>query len=111
VCRFTAGLDANGRVTALRARVASTPIGGQAQGADRNGVDGIVNSPYRFAGLRVESHPVALPVTIGHWRSVGVSQNTYFLECFVDELAHAAGRDPVELRRELLAAHPRGPTR
>jgi isoquinoline 1-oxidoreductase beta subunit len=107
LCRFEGALDREGKVTALSARVASTPIGGQASGVDRNGVDGIVRSPYRFAGLRVESHPVGLPVTIGHWRSVGVSQNTFFLESFLDELAHAGRRDPVELRRELLRANPR----
>jgi CO/xanthine dehydrogenase Mo-binding subunit len=107
VCRFEGALDREGSVTAVIARVASTPIGGQARGVDRNGVDGIVRSPYWFAGLRVESHPVGLPVSIGHWRSVGVSQNTFFLESFLDELAHAGRRDPVELRRELLRANPR----
>ena len=107
LCRFQAGLDAAGKLTALSVRVASTPIGGNTNAVDRNGVDGIINSPYRFAPLRVESHPVPLPVTIGHWRSVGVSQNTYFLECFLDEVARAAGRDPFELRRELLQANPR----
>jgi CO/xanthine dehydrogenase Mo-binding subunit len=107
VCRFEGALDPEGKVTALTARVASTPIGGQAGGVDRNGVDGIVRSPYRFSALRVESHPVGLPITIGHWRSVGVSQNTFFLESFLDELAHAGRRDPVDLRRELLGANPR----
>ena len=107
LCRFRAGLDGAGRITGLTARVASTPIGGNTNPVDRNGVDGIINSPYRFASLRVESHPVPLPVTIGHWRSVGVSQNTYFLECFLDEVARAAKRDPFELRRELLQANPR----
>jgi len=107
LCLFQGALDREGKVTALTARVASTPIGGQAAGVDRNGVDGIVRSPYRFSGFRVESHPVGLPVTIGHWRSVGVSQNTFFLECFLDELAHAGRRDPVELRRELLRENPR----
>jgi isoquinoline 1-oxidoreductase beta subunit len=106
-CRFEAALNGDGKVTAVTARIASTPIGGRAEGVDRNGVDGIANSPYRFATLWVESHPVGLPVTIGHWRSVGVSQNTFFLESFIDELAHAAGRDPVELRRELLRENPR----
>jgi isoquinoline 1-oxidoreductase beta subunit len=108
LCRFEGALDAAGNLTALRARVASTPIGGgSGGGVDRNGVDGIANSPYKFPALYVESHPVPLPVTIGYWRSVGVSQNTFFLESFLDELAHAAGRDPVELRLALLAENPR----
>jgi isoquinoline 1-oxidoreductase beta subunit len=44
---------------------------------------------------------------VGFWRSVGHSQNSFFLECFIDELAHAAGRDPIEFRRTLLAQAPR----
>jgi isoquinoline 1-oxidoreductase beta subunit len=46
-------------------------------------------------------------VPIGYWRSVGHSHNAFFKESFVDEVAHAAGKDPVALRRELLAGHPR----
>jgi isoquinoline 1-oxidoreductase beta subunit len=106
-CRLEGALDAAGRVAAVRARVASTPIGGGNAAVDRNGVDGIANSPYRFAALVVESHPVVTPVPIGHWRSVGVSQNTFFLESFLDELAHAAGKDPIELRLALLGENPR----
>ncbi|MGQ0702689.1 MAG: molybdopterin cofactor-binding domain-containing protein [Gemmatimonadales bacterium] len=102
-CRFEGGLDGAGNLVALSARVVSTPIGGgRADQVDRNGVDGIVGSPYRFAGFRVESHPFVTPVWIGHWRSVGVSQNTFFLESFLDELAALAGKDPVEFRRSLL---------
>jgi CO/xanthine dehydrogenase Mo-binding subunit len=107
MCRFQGGLDARGRVTALRARVAATPIGGAGERVDRNGVDGIVNSPYRFPALFADNHPVPVVMPIGYWRSVGVSQNTFFMESFIDELAHAARRDPVELRRELLSDNPR----
>ncbi len=107
MCRFEAGLDAGGRVAALTCRVASTPIYGRALAVDGNGVDGIARSPYRFANFRVESHPVVTEIPIGYWRSVGPSQNTFFLECFVDEIAHAAGRDPVDLRRELLGDNTR----
>jgi CO/xanthine dehydrogenase Mo-binding subunit len=105
-CRFEGALDREGRVTALVARVVATPIN-PGSAVDRNGVDGIVNSPYRFPSLLVDNHAVATPVPIGYWRSVGPSQNTFFLESFVDELAHAGGQDPVALRRRLLSAHPR----
>ena len=104
--RFDGGLDGAGNLAGLSARVVSTPIGvggGRPDQVDRNGVDGIAGSPYRFASFLVESHPVITPVWIGHWRSVGVSQNTFFLESFLDELAAAAGKDPVEFRRGLLA--------
>jgi CO/xanthine dehydrogenase Mo-binding subunit len=107
MCKFEAGLDAGGKVTGLTCRVASTPIYGRARSVDGNGVDGIATSPYRFANIRVESHPIVTQIPIGYWRSVGPSQNTFFLESFVDEMAHAAGRDPVDLRRELLGDNTR----
>ncbi|MGE0553280.1 MAG: molybdopterin cofactor-binding domain-containing protein [Gemmatimonadales bacterium] len=106
-CRFEGAVDSRGRIVALTARVASTPIGGRSAEVDRNGVDGIANPLYRMPALRVESHPVVTKVPIGYWRSVGPSHNAFFLESFVDELAHAAGRDPVAVRRELLAHDPR----
>jgi isoquinoline 1-oxidoreductase subunit beta len=55
----------------------------------------------------VEYCRAELPVPVGYWRSVGPSQNTFMLESFIDELAHAAGRDPFELRREMLNENPR----
>jgi CO/xanthine dehydrogenase Mo-binding subunit len=48
-----------------------------------------------------------LAVPVGYWRSVGPSQNTFVLESFIDEMAHAARRDPVEFRREMLGGNPR----
>jgi isoquinoline 1-oxidoreductase beta subunit len=48
-----------------------------------------------------------LPVPVGYWRSVGPSQNTFILESFIDEMAHAARRDPFEFRREMLGGNPR----
>ena len=47
------------------------------------------------------------PVPPGFWRGVNVNQNAIYLECFMDELAHAAGKDPLEFRRKLMAKHPR----
>jgi isoquinoline 1-oxidoreductase beta subunit len=48
-----------------------------------------------------------IAVPAGYWRSVGPSQNTFFMESFIDELAHAAGKDPVEFRRAMLSENPR----
>jgi len=62
---------------------------------------------YRVPHHRVEFTPVDTNVPVGWWRSVGHSQNGFFIESFVDELAHAAGRDPYEYRRELLSERDR----
>jgi isoquinoline 1-oxidoreductase beta subunit len=62
---------------------------------------------YDFANLEVEWVQKDFPVPIGFYRSVGNTQNAFFIECFLDEVAHAAGEDPYELRRKLLANHPR----
>jgi isoquinoline 1-oxidoreductase beta subunit len=48
------------------------------------------------------------PVPPGFWRGVNVNQNAIYMECFIDELAHAAGRDPLVFRRRLMADHPKG---
>ncbi|MFM0156901.1 MULTISPECIES: xanthine dehydrogenase family protein molybdopterin-binding subunit [Paraburkholderia] len=76
-------------------------------GLDRYTTEGMFDMPYEFAHQHVAHLNVDLPVPIGFWRSVGHSYNAFFLECFVDEIAAAAGRDPLELRRALLRAHPR----
>lgn len=76
-------------------------------GVDPTSVEGAANHPYRIPNVRVSWAKVELPVPVGFWRSVGNSHNGFVVESFVDELAHAAGRDPYEYRRVLLEAHPR----
>ena len=49
------------------------------------------------------------PVPPGFWRGVNLNQNAIYLECFIDELAHAAGQDPLAFRRKLMANHPEAP--
>ena len=107
---FEGGVDAEGRITAWKLRVAATPIGGGRRGGggvDRNSVDGMVNMQYRIPNVFIDYCRPDLPVPIGYWRSVGPSQNTFMVESFIDELAHAGGRDPFELRREMLDHNPR----
>ncbi len=107
-CRFEGGLDSAGRAIALRSRIVAPPIIGRGgSGVDRNAVDGVANVPYAFPNFFVDNVRSDVPVPTGHWRSVGVSQNTFFVESFIDEMAQAAGRDPFEFRRTLLGAHPR----
>jgi isoquinoline 1-oxidoreductase beta subunit len=57
--------------------------------------------------VRVEAHAPDVGIPVSYWRSVGYSQNTFFMEAFVDEMAAATKKDPVEFRRKLLAAQPR----
>jgi isoquinoline 1-oxidoreductase beta subunit len=63
--------------------------------------------PYAFPNVRVEYVRQETGVPVGFWRSVGHSQNGFILESFIDEIAHAAGKDPLEFRRGLLAEKPR----
>ena len=65
--------------------------------------EGLVASPYALPNFKVTAHEVELPAPIGNWRSVGHSNNAFFMESFIDELAHAAAQDPLEYRAALLA--------
>jgi isoquinoline 1-oxidoreductase beta subunit len=69
--------------------------------------EGMSETPYAIPNHRTEYGRVALPIPVGWWRSVHGSYNGFFRECFLDEIAHELGRDPIELRRELLADNPR----
>jgi isoquinoline 1-oxidoreductase beta subunit len=106
-----AGLDADGWPTSWVQRIASPSIlekmGGLKNGVDDTSVEGVVNLPYALAALRVTYANPSLPLSTWFWRSVGSSQNAWMVECFLDEVARAGGKDPLELRRKLLAGKPR----
>ncbi|NVJ96874.1 MAG: xanthine dehydrogenase family protein molybdopterin-binding subunit [Alphaproteobacteria bacterium] len=70
---------------------------------DQGNVEGVRHHPYAFGARRVANSAVELPVPVGSWRSVGHSNNAFFVESFVDELAHKAGVDPFTYRERLLA--------
>ncbi|MEM1024624.1 MAG: molybdopterin cofactor-binding domain-containing protein [Myxococcota bacterium] len=70
-------------------------------------VEGAKDLPYAIPNLRVGYATAEGPVKCAFWRAVGHSHNGFVVESFVDELAHAAGQDPVDFRRGLLEAHPR----
>jgi isoquinoline 1-oxidoreductase beta subunit len=76
-------------------------------GIDNTSVEGAANLPYAIPNLQVTWVMENGVVPLGFWRSVGSSQNAYITECFLDEVAAAAGKDPYEFRRALLAKHPR----
>lgn len=94
--RLAAALDAEGHPCAWFMRIAGSELV----------LEGI-HVPYAIPQLREEHVEVESAVPTGAWRSVGASQNAFAIECFVDELAHAAGRDPFEYRRRLLQDAPR----
>lgn len=99
--RLEGGLDSTGKLAAMTVRVAAQPISGGGN-IDGPAVASIADTPYAIANYLVEYCRATNEVPVGYWRSVGPSQNTFIFESFVDELAHAAKRDPVEFRRELL---------
>ncbi len=76
-------------------------------GVDASAVEGSADLPYAVPNLLVDWRELTLPVPVGYWRSVGHSQNSFVTESFVDELAAAARRDPLEYRRSLLQKDPR----
>ncbi len=106
-----AGLDAEGLPTAWQQRISSPSIlekmGGLRDGVDGTSVEGVVDLPYALPALRVTYANPKLPISTWFWRSVGSSQNAWMVECFLDELARAGGRDPFDLRQQLLADKPR----
>jgi len=111
--KMAAGLDANGNPSAFTARVACDSImswffpGSVKNGMDSSSVEGVSDIAYDIPNILVDYQLVAGPVPMGFWRSVGASQNGFFSECFVDELAAAAKRDPYEYRKALLSKKPR----
>lgn len=76
-------------------------------GIDNTSVEGAADTPYAIPNLQVELHSPKNAVPVLWWRSVGHSHTAFVMESFLDELAAAAGRDPLSYRLELLQQHPR----
>jgi isoquinoline 1-oxidoreductase beta subunit len=76
-------------------------------GIDLTSVEGAANLPYAIPNIGVELHTTTVGIPVLWWRSVGSTHTAYSTETFLDELARAAGRDPVDARRALLQGHPR----
>lgn len=105
--KFAAGLDAQGMPTAITASVVCPSFGGIQNGVDSTSVEGIRDIAYNIPNFSVNYNPPDAGIPVSYWRSVGFSQNTFFMESFIDELAAATGKDPVEFRRRLLGTDPR----
>lgn len=67
-------------------------------GADKGHVEGAYDQPYAIPNYRIRGHLAEMKLPIGFWRAVGASFNGFFHDSFIDELAHAAGADPLEFR-------------
>jgi isoquinoline 1-oxidoreductase beta subunit len=105
--KFAGALDKDGWPVAWNTRVVCPSFGGLRNGVDRTSVEGIIDLEYAIPNFHVDYHPPDVDIPTTYWRSVGFSQNTFFSESFLDELAVAAGKDPFEFRRHLLAKSPR----
>jgi isoquinoline 1-oxidoreductase beta subunit len=110
--KIAAGLDDKGALVAWKHRVVGqsimkgTPFA-SANGIDGTSVDGLVDLPYAIPNLAVELVTTESAVSVNPMRSVGLTHTTFALESFIDELAHTAGKDPYQFRRDLLAQQPK----
>ena len=110
--RFTGAVDGNGNPVAWEHRIVSPSIllniGARLQnGIDPTSTENAGDLGYAIPNIHVTYADPELPVSVHFWRSVSNSQNIFVTECFLDELAAAGGRDPLELRLSLLGEHPR----
>jgi isoquinoline 1-oxidoreductase beta subunit len=111
--RFQAGLDAGGQPVAWTHRVVAPSIMARVfpdtvkNGLDEEAVEGGVGMPYAVPNVHVDYVLTDTGIPVGFWRSVNNSYNGFAVETFIDELAHAAKKDPYEYRRDLLGKAPR----
>src|SRR4029079_13375110 len=117
-CKLTGAFDADNNLTALHVRLSGQSIlfsvrpAALENGRDPAAFQGLSPSGdaaigYSVPNLLVE-HSMRNPhVPPGFWRGVNVNQNAIYMECFMDELAHSVGQDPVEFRRKLMSKHPK----
>ena len=113
--RIRAGLDAKGQLVGWQHRLVGqsiltgSPFGAMVKdGIDAVSVEGATNLPYSIANMHVDLHtPTNIGVPVLWWRAVGSTHTAFSTECFMDELAQAAGQDPVAWRLSMLGGHPR----
>ncbi len=118
-CKMSAGLDAAGNLTGLHVRVSGQSInailnpGGIVGGKDMRQLQGYYEQPgdaqlgYSVPNLLIEYAMRNTHVPVGPWRGVNTNQNGIYMECFIDEVARAAGKDPLDFRRALMSKHPK----
>jgi isoquinoline 1-oxidoreductase subunit beta len=119
-CKLIGAFDTDNNLTGLHMRISGQSIlaavaparlaeGGRDpitfQGLNPGGTEGVLG--YTIPNLLIDHAMVNSPIPPWFWRGVNNNQNAIYLECFMDELAHAAGQDPLEFRRKLMAKHPK----
>ena len=108
--RMRAGLDASGHLAAWAHRIAGPSIlrswmGGQkSPGQASAEANGALDIPYAIPSITVDFAEVEAPTPLGWWRGIEIVPNVFARECFLDEVAHASGRDPLQLRLDLLGS-------
>ncbi len=118
-CKLTAGVDQSGNLVGLHIRISGQSINAYLNpaaikdGKDVRQVQGLWKTPgdaqfgYTVPNLRIEYAMRNTHVPVGPWRGVNTNQNGVYLECFMDEAAKLAGKDPLEFRRALMQHHPK----
>jgi isoquinoline 1-oxidoreductase beta subunit len=118
-CGLSAGLDADGKLTGLHVRVSGQSINATlnqaaiVNGQDMRQLQGFYAEPgdaqlgYTVPNLLIEYVMRNTHVPVGPWRGVNTNQNGIYMECFMDEVARAAGKDPLEFRRGLMSQYPK----
>jgi isoquinoline 1-oxidoreductase subunit beta len=118
-CKLSAGLDADGNMVGLHVRVSGQSInailnpGGIVGGKDMRQLQGFWEAAgdaqlgYSVPNLLIEYAMRNTHVPVGPWRGVNTNQNGIYMECFIDEVARAAGKDPLDFRRALMSKHPK----
>jgi isoquinoline 1-oxidoreductase beta subunit len=119
MCKGAAGLDANGNLVGLHMRVSGQSINASlspaniVEGRDMRQLQGYYEQPgdaqlgYTVPNLLIEYAMRNTHVPVGTWRGVNTNQNGVYMECFINEVALAAGKDPLEFRRALMSKHPK----
>ncbi len=114
--KLTAGLDAAGNVTGLHMRISGQSIVAYLMpsrledGKDQGQFQGLNPGEFGYTeipNVLIDHAMRNTHVPVGFWRGVNVNQNAVYLECFIDEIAHATGKDPLAFRRALLAKSPK----
>jgi isoquinoline 1-oxidoreductase beta subunit len=119
LCKLSAGLDNDGKLVGLHVRVSGQSINAVANpnaivnGKDMRQLQGYYDTPgdaqlgYDVPNLLIEYAMRNSHVPVGPWRGVNTNQNAVYMECFMEEVARAAGKDSLEFRRALMKEHPK----